>query len=217
MSLETPLNPLHLKTSIPSPILKFAHHETLSREEKIDAISKHFHSILEILGLDLSNDSLQKTPHRIAKMYIDEIFSGLMEENFPKVTLMKDCISKSHDEQVVFIKDITLKSFCEHHFLPFIGKAHVAYIPNGKVIGLSKINRIVQFFSKRPQIQERLTIQIADCLSNILDTDDIAIRLQSKHLCVALRGIEDDHSETVTQIMRGKFLRDPALFQTFLK
>ena len=129
---------------------------------------------------------------------------------------MKDCISKSQEEQVVFIKNITLHSFCEHHFLPFIGKAHLAYIPNGKIIGLSKINRIVQFFSKRPQIQERLTIQIADCLSNILDTDNIAIRIESKHLCVALRGICDDQSETVTQIMRGKFLKDPTLFQTFL-
>jgi GTP cyclohydrolase I len=211
------LRRLITKTSIPSPVKDHHMHQHLSQEEKIHLISQHFRSILEILGLDLSNDSINKTPGRIAKMYVQEIFAGLSEENFPKITLMKDCLSKSRDEQVVFIRDITLCSFCEHHFLPFTGVAHFAYIPNGKAIGLSKINRIAQFFAKRPQIQERLGIQIVDCLSNILDTDNVAIRIETKHSCVAIRGVQDDCSHTITQILRGQFQKDPVLFHTFLK
>ncbi len=205
-----------LKTSIPTPINGCSPHLSLSKEDKIEAIAKHFEAILDILGLDLTNDSLKKTPQRIAKMYVKEIFSGLTEDTFPEISLMSDCLSKCQDEQVVFVRDITLTSFCEHHFLPFVGKAHFAYIPNGKVIGLSKINRIIEFFSKRPQIQERLTVQVADCLSNILDTDHVAIRVEAKHSCVALRGICDHQSGTVTQILRGQFHRDPSMFQAYL-
>lgn len=174
----------------------------LSDSEKIEQIEAHFKSIMEIMGLDLTDDSLQGTPRRVAKMYVQEIFSGLNPANKPKVQLFEN---KYQYQQMLVEKNITLYSNCEHHFVPIIGKAHVAYISNGKVIGLSKINRIVQYFAKRPQVQERLTEQIAEELKNILGTQDVAVIIDAEHLCVSSRGIKDVNSATVTSHYSGKF------------
>lgn len=154
------------------------------------------------MGLDLNDDSLQGTPQRVAKMYIEEIFSGLNPANKPKVTLFEN---KYQYNQMLVEKNITFYSNCEHHFVPIIGKAHVAYISSGKVIGLSKLNRIVQYYAKRPQVQERLTNQIAIELKNILEIEDVAVIIDAKHLCVSSRGIKDDNSSTVTSYFGGKF------------
>lgn len=185
----------------------------LTREEKIEKISGHFKQIMETLGLDLTNDSLQDTPNRVAKMYVDEIFSGLDSANFPKITTIEN--SLEYDE-MVSVRDITLISCCEHHFVTIDGLATVAYIPRKKVIGLSKINRIAQFFARRPQVQERLTKQIADCLSEILETPDVAVRISAKHYCVAQRGIKDTLSSTVTTDLRGAFKQDQNTRAEFL-
>lgn len=185
----------------------------LSRDEKVEQIAFHFKKIMETLGLDLTNDSLQDTPHRVAKMYIDEIFSGLDPENFPKITTIENTLG--YDE-MVSVKDITLISSCEHHFVTIDGLATVAYIPRKKVIGLSKINRITQYFAKRPQVQERLTKQIADCLSEILETPDVAVRISAKHYCVAQRGIKDTLSSTTTTDLRGAFKADSNTRAEFL-
>ncbi|MCL4129525.1 UNVERIFIED_CONTAM: hypothetical protein GTU68_060755 [Idotea baltica] len=157
---------------------------------------------MDVMGLDLNDDSLQGTPKRVAKMYIDEIFSGLNPANKPKVALFDN---KYQYNQMLVEKNITFYSNCEHHFVPIIGKAHVAYISSGKVIGLSKLNRIVQYYAKRPQVQERLTNQIAEELKAILDTEDVAVIIDAKHLCVSSRGIKDDTSSTVTSYFGGKF------------
>jgi len=154
------------------------------------------------MGLDLTDDSLKGTPERVAKMYIDEIFSGLNPVNKPKVALFDN---KYQYNQMLVEKNITFYSNCEHHFVPIIGKAHVAYISSGKVIGLSKLNRIVQYYSKRPQVQERLTNQIANELKTILETEDVAVIIDAKHLCVSSRGIKDDTSSTVTAYYGGAF------------
>lgn len=193
------------ETAFPTPT-KETH---LSEDEKIDLLEKKFSEILEILGLDLKNNSLKKTPHRIAKMYVKELFSGLDLKKFPKVSFVEDpCIDK--DPQMILVKNVSLKSFCEHHFVPMIGTAKIAYIPkNGKIIGLSKINRIADHFCKRPQLQERLTAQIADSLSIVLDTEDIAVYTHLKHYCVTFRGIQDHESITETQVLRGKFREKP--------
>lgn len=157
---------------------------------------------METLGLDLTDDSLKGTPYRVAKMYVKEIFNGLDPKNRPDVRTF----SNGYDyTDMVIEKNIRVTSFCEHHFLPFIGKAHVAYISKGKVIGLSKINRIVDYYSRRPQVQERLTLQIADALSQAMETEDVAVFIDSKHLCVSTRGIKDPYSSTVTSEFRGKF------------
>jgi len=174
----------------------------LSDEEKIETIANHFEKIMETLGLDLRDDSLRGTPERVAKMYVNEFFSGLNPANKPKVALFEN--SYRYNEMLVE-KGITFYSCCEHHFVPFYGKAHVAYISSGKVIGLSKLNRIVNYFSKRPQVQERLTIQIAKDLQEQLQTNDVAILMDAKHLCVASRGIKDAASSTVTSFYGGKF------------
>jgi GTP cyclohydrolase IA len=171
-------------------------------DEKISEIAFHFKEIMQILGLDLSDDSLKETPNRVAKMYVKEIFSGLNPTNMPAITLFEN---KYSYREMLIEKNITFYSNCEHHFVPFSGKAHLAYIANGKVIGLSKLNRIVQHFSKRPQVQERLTIQIAKSLENILGTKDVAIVMEAKHFCVASRGIKDDTATTVTSYFGGKF------------
>jgi len=192
--------PNHVRTDFPSP--KFD--VNISQEEQIEAIQSHFSSIMEILGLDLSHDSLYRTPYRVAKMYVKEIFKGLDDKNFPKMTYMENENNESSDS-VILIRDITVKSFCEHHFLPFQGTAQVAYIPNDKLIGLSKINRIVDFFSRRPQIQERLTAQIADSLKKVLNTEDIAVIISAQHSCVTMRGIEDESSSTTTSKFLGRF------------
>jgi GTP cyclohydrolase I len=174
----------------------------MSSEEKIDKIKTHFAEIMKTLGLDLSDDSLADTPKRIAKMYVNEIFGGLDEGNFPRITLIDN---KMGYDQMVCVQDIEVISTCEHHFQPIDGFATVAYIPNKKVIGLSKLNRIVEFFARRPQVQERLTKQIADCLQYILETDNVAVHINAKHYCVISRGVQDTHSTTTTSDLRGDF------------
>ena len=190
----------HLYTGIETPMKPDAF--LLTDEEKKERIADLFGEIMDVMGLDLTDDSLKGTPNRVAKMYIDEIFSGLNPQNKPQVALFDN---KYQYNQMLVEKDITFYSNCEHHFVPIIGKAHVAYISSGKVIGLSKLNRIVQYFAKRPQVQERLTNQIAEELKNILQTEDVAVIIDAKHLCVSSRGIKDDTSATVTSYYGGQF------------
>ena len=168
----------------------------LTDEEKMEKIAYHFGEIMDTLGLDLEDDSLQGTPRRVAKMYVKEIFSGIKPDNKPKVSLFDN---KYRYRQMLVEKNIRVQSFCEHHFLPIYGRAHVAYIPNGKVIGLSKINRIVNYFARRPQVQERLTVQIAEELKRVLKTEDVAVYVEAKHMCVQARGIEHQASNTVSR------------------
>lgn len=177
----------------------------LSDEEKVERITKSFTDIMETLGLDLEDDSLIDTPARVAKMYVCEYFQGLKPENFPKMTTIEN---KMKADQMVTVKDIKVMSNCEHHFVTIAGFAHVAYIPEKTVIGLSKINRIVDYFSRRPQVQERLTKQIADCLQAVLNTENIAVYLDAKHYCVISRGVQDINSSTITTDLRGVFLKD---------
>lgn len=190
----------HLFTGLETPLRPDAF--KLSDTEKKEKIALLFEEIMQVMGLDLTDDSLKGTPKRVAKMYIDEIFSGLNPQNKPKVALFDN---KYQYNQMLVEKNISFYSNCEHHFVPIIGKAHVAYISSGKVIGLSKLNRIVQYYAKRPQVQERLTNQIANELKDILDTDDIAVIVDAKHLCVSSRGIKDDTSATVTSYYGGIF------------
>ncbi len=190
----------HIMTGIETPMVKDAF--VKSDTEKKEIIAFHFSKIMETMGLDLKDDSLKGTPERVAKMYIDEIFSGLNPANKPKIALFEN---KYKYSEMLVEKNISFYSNCEHHFVPIFGKAHVAYISNGKVIGLSKLNRIVQYFSKRPQVQERLTIQIADELKRVLGTEDVAVFIDAKHLCVSSRGIKDDTSSTVTVYYGGAF------------
>ena len=190
----------HIGTSHETPLREDAF--DLDDELKIELIQKHFKEIMQILGLDLSDDSLNGTPERVAKMYVKEIFSGLNPKNKPDVKLFDN---KYKYNQMLVEKDITIYSNCEHHFVPIIGKVHVAYISSGKVIGLSKINRIVQYFAKRPQVQERLTMQIGNELKDLLQTKDVAVIVDAEHLCVSSRGIEDTSSSTVTSFYSGKF------------
>lgn len=169
---------------------------------KMELIAGHFKEIMQILGLDLTDDSLMGSPKRVAKMYVQEVFSGLNPKNKPKVRLFEN---KYKYDQMLVEKEITFYSHCEHHFVPIYGKAHVAYFSSGKVIGLSKINRIVQYYAKRPQVQERLTMQIANELRNILQTDDVAVVLDATHMCVSSRGVSDTNSMTGTAFFDGKF------------
>ena len=169
---------------------------------KIELIAKHFKEIMHVLGLDLADESLKCTPLRVAKMFINEHFKGLDPKNKPTPTLFEN--SYDYSEMLVE-KDIEFYSTCEHHFVPIFGKAHVSYISSGQVIGLSKLNRIVDYYSKRPQVQERLTIQIAEELKSVLKTQDVAVVMDAKHLCVASRGIKDTSSSTVTASYHGKF------------
>ena len=173
-----------------------------SNDEKIKNIEKHFTKIVDELGLDLNDDSISGTPYRVAKMYVKEIFSGLDPENKPKISLFEN---KYNYNKMLIEKNINLNSTCEHHFLPITGKAHVSYISSGKVIGLSKLNRIVQYYSHRPQVQERLTKQIYDELKNVLDTDSVMVVIEAKHMCVSSRGIKDYTSSTVTEMYGGDF------------
>lgn len=190
----------HLFTGLETPLKPDAF--KISDTEKKQRISVLFEEIMDVMGLDLTDDSLKGTPDRVAKMYIDEIFSGLNPANKPKIALFDN---KYQYNQMLVEKNITLYSNCEHHFVPIFGKAHVAYISSGKVIGLSKLNRIVQYYAKRPQVQERLTNQIAEELKHILGTDDVAVIIDAKHLCVSSRGIKDESSATVTSYYGGKF------------
>ena len=201
----------HISTGIETPLLRDAF--ALSDEDKIKKIEAHFRIIMETMGLDLKDDSLKGTPERVAKMYIKEIFSGLTPANKPKIALFENSYQYN---QMLVEKDITFYSNCEHHFVPIIGKAHVAYISNGKVIGLSKLNRIVQYFAKRPQVQERLTMQIARELQEVLQTKDVAVLLDAKHLCVSSRGVQDNNSVTVSSFYGGKFSEENTK-QEFLK
>ena len=190
----------HIGTSIDTPLRKDAFDK--SNAEKKEIIAYLFSEIMTVMGLDLNDDSLKGTPKRVAKMYIEEIFSGLDPKNKPQIALFDN---KYNYNKMLVEKNITFYSNCEHHFVPIIGKAHLAYISSGKVIGLSKLNRIVQYFAKRPQVQERLTNQIAKELENTLQTKDIAVIIEAKHLCVASRGIKDDSSTTTTVYYGGKF------------
>ncbi|MCX2574096.1 GTP cyclohydrolase I FolE [Pedobacter sandarakinus] len=185
----------------------------INDDRKIELIAEHFEGILNILGLDLTDDSLRDTPNRIAKMYVKEIFSGLNPANKPKPTLFKN--PYRYNEMLVE-KNIAVFSNCEHHFVPITGKAHVAYISNGTVIGLSKLNRIVQYFSQRPQVQERLTIQIAEEIKRVMGTSDVAVMIDASHHCVSSRGIRDIGSATITTSYGGKFL-EPETKNEFLK
>ena len=190
----------HLFTGLETPMKKDAF--KLTDDEKKKKIAVLFEEIMDVMGLDLTDDSLKGTPERVAKMYIDEIFSGLNPINKPKVALFDN---KYQYNQMLVEKDITFYSNCEHHFVPIIGKAHISYISSGKVIGLSKLNRIVQYYAKRPQVQERLTNQIAEELKGVLGTEDVAVIIDAKHLCVSSRGIKDDTSATVTAFYGGTF------------
>jgi GTP cyclohydrolase I len=184
----------------------------LSDEEKIDKIEGHFREIMVTLGLDLTDDSLQGTPRRVAKMFVKEAFSGLNPANRPTSRLFDN---KYNYDQMLVEKDITFYSHCEHHFVPIYGKAHVAYFSSGKVIGLSKINRFVQYFAKRPQVQERLTVQIGKELERVLGTPDVAVVMDANHMCVASRGVSDTNSKTGTAYFSGKF-RDENVKREFL-
>jgi len=190
----------HVSTSADTPLREDAF--VLSDEEKIDRIAVHFAEIMDLLGLDRNDDSLSGTPKRVAKMYVKEIFSGLNPANFPDIKLFDN---KYNYQQMLVEKNILFYSNCEHHFVPIIGKAHVAYISSGKVIGLSKINRIVQHFAKRPQVQERLTVQIAEAMKKVMETEDVAVVIDATHLCVSSRGVKDVNSSTVTSYFSGSF------------
>ena len=185
-----------LKTPIKPDVFK------ISEEEKKEKISILFEEIMEVMGLDLADDSLQATPDRFGRMYIDEIFSGYNPANKSEVALFDNNYQYN---QMLVEKNITFYSTCEHHFVPFKGKAHVAYISSGQVIGLSKLNRIVQYFAKRPQAQESLTNQIAEELKSVLNTENIAVIIDAKHLCVSSRGIRDETFSTVTSYFGGEF------------
>ena len=174
----------------------------LSDEEKVEKIEKHFREIMTILGLDLTDDSLQGTPKRVAKMYVKEVFSGLNPKNRPVAKLFAN---KYNYDQMLVEKDITFYSHCEHHFVPIYGKVHVAYVSSGNVIGLSKINRIVQYFAKRPQVQERLTVQIGKEMQRVLNTEHVGVVVDANHMCVASRGVGDTNSKTGTAYFNGKF------------
>lgn len=190
----------HKTSSVDTPMRADAFDKT--DEEKIALIEPHFRAIMETIGMDLNDDSLRGTPLRVAKMYVKELFQGLNPANMPSMTLFEN---KFQYNEMLVEKNINFYTNCEHHFVPFFGKAHVAYISSGKVIGLSKLNRLVEYFSKRPQVQERLTMQIGKALQTVLQTQDVAVFMDAKHLCVASRGVKDDSSNTITSFYGGKF------------
>jgi GTP cyclohydrolase IA len=197
-----------VKMGVETPTFQSA----LDRKDKINEIEKSFKYIMEVLGLDLEDDSLNETPKRVAKMYVNEIFYGLDYDAFPKCTTVEN---KMNYNEMVCERNVNVQSSCEHHFITIAGVATVAYVPKNKVLGLSKINRIVEYFSKRPQIQERLTEQIFHTLQFILDTEDVAVMIDAKHYCVAARGVEDTGSTTVTSRLGGGFKTDQAARNEF--
>ena len=201
----------HKASSVDTPLRSDAFDKT--DDEKIAAIEPHFKAIMEILGMDLRDDSLRGTPLRVAKMYVKELFQGLNPANMPSMTLFEN---KFQYNEMLVEKNINFYTNCEHHFVPFFGKAHVAYISSGKVIGLSKLNRLVEYFSKRPQVQERLTMQIVKALQTVLQTQDVAVMMDAKHLCVSSRGVKDDSSNTITNFFGGKFQEENTKLE-FLK
>jgi len=200
----------HIGTSKETPLRKDAFN--LSDAEKIAIIKKDVTNILNTLGMDLTDDSLKETPNRVAKMFVNEIFGGLHPDRKPKASTFEN---KYKYEEMLVEKNITLYSTCEHHLLPIVGKAHIAYISNGTVVGLSKMNRIVDYYARRPQVQERLTIQIVKELQDILNTKDVACVIDAKHLCVNSRGIRDINSSTITSEFGGQF-KDPQVRREFL-
>lgn len=200
----------HFATSTNTPMRADAFEK--SDAEKMEIIEQHVRGILDTLGLDLTDDSLKGTPRRVAKMYVQESFAGLNPANKPAVTLFEN--KYSYNEMLVE-KNIGFYTYCEHHLVPFFGKVHVAYFNTGRVVGLSKLNRLVQYFAARPQVQERLTEQIAEELRKALDTDDVAVLIEAKHLCVASRGIKDDSSTTVTANYSGQFQKDAVRAELF--
>ena len=189
------------------------HDNGLSSEEKKEIIQEHMSSIMQTLGLDLSDDSLTQTPHRVARMFVDEIFSGLDYKNFPKVSVFEN---KMHFDEMVKVCNITITSTCEHHFVVMAGIAKVAYMPSDKIIGLSKVNRIVQFFGHRPQVQERLTQQIKVALQTLLNTKNVAVSITATHYCVKSRGVKDQTSVTTTTALGGLFKNNPSSRHEFL-
>ncbi|MBS1978041.1 MAG: GTP cyclohydrolase I FolE [Bacteroidetes bacterium] len=201
--MEAILSNTTLKRAISSPFIGEA--SDMPDDEKIEIIQFHFAKIMETLGLDLNDDSLTETPGRVAKMYVKEMFSGLNPEARPEISLFENNYGY---HRMLVEKDITLYSCCEHHFVPIIGRVHVAYIPGKQVIGLSKINRLVQYYARRPQVQERLTMQIAARLKEVLQHDDVAVVIEADHLCVASRGIQDTSSSTTTSEFSGEFEND---------
>jgi len=200
---------LLLANVVPTPVSK---EPRMDPETAKIEIARRHREIMEILGLDLGDDSLAETPERVAKMYVDEIFGGLREETFPKITVVEN--KMNYDQMLVEI-NITFNSTCEHHFLPILGKAHVAYLCKGWVLGLSKFNRVVDFFARRPQVQERATLQIQQALSQILRTDDVAVVVDAMHCCVKTRGIGDDGTITRTSKLSGAFQSNPSLRAEF--
>ncbi|MEQ8704693.1 MAG: GTP cyclohydrolase I FolE [Phaeodactylibacter sp.] len=197
------LGDMHAATSKDTPMREDAFER--SDEEKMEIISDHFRQIMETLGLDLTDDSLNGTPRRVAKMFVKEIFGGLNPASKPAISLFDN---KFGYRQMLVEKGIQVQSFCEHHFLPIYGKCHIAYIANGQVIGLSKLNRIVEHFARRPQVQERLTVQIAEELKRVLKTEDVAVYIDAKHMCVEMRGIKHTQCSTVTTEYGGRFLNE---------
>ena len=193
----------HMATAYDTPMRPDAFE--LTDEEKIAKIETHFREIMDVLGLDLEDDSLNGTPRRVAKMFVKEIFSGLNPANEPSISLFEN---KFKYRQMLVEKGIRLQSFCEHHFLPIYGVVHIGYIANGNVIGLSKLNRIVEHYGRRPQVQERLTMQIANELKQVLGTEDVAVYIDAKHMCVEMRGVQHEHCSTVTTEYSGKFLNE---------
>ena len=194
---------LHVATSTDTPLTANAFE--LTDEEKIEHITEHFAEIMAIMGLDLNDDSLRGTPKRVAKMYVQEIFRGLNPANNPAITTFEH---KYQYKRLVIERNIPLQSTCEHHFQPIFGVAHVPYIPNGQVIGLSKLNRIVDYYGRRPQVQERLTMQIAEELKSALHTEDVAVYIDAQHMCVQARGVEHHGASTITAEYSGKFLNE---------
>ncbi|MCB0384254.1 MAG: GTP cyclohydrolase I FolE [Bdellovibrionales bacterium] len=211
MAPETTISVEEILSQVrPTPLVE----NEMSQAERVEKIAGKFAEIMEILGLDLSNDSLRETPQRVARMYVEELFSGLWAENFPKVTVIDN--EMGYDQMIVSQR-VEIKSTCEHHFQTIDGFATIAYIPKDKVVGLSKINRIARYFSRRPQVQERLTKQIADCLSYVLGTDNVAVHISARHYCMAQRGVEDTNSTTVTCDLRGDFKVKPDTRSEFLR
>lgn len=201
----------HFSSNYETPLRSDAFELTV--EEKIKNIENNFLQIMDTLGLDMSDDSLKGTPKRVAKMFVNEIFGGLLPERKPKMSTFEN---KYQYNQMLVEKDIMVYSTCEHHFLPIVGKAHIGYISSGRVIGLSKMNRIVDYFAKRPQVQERLTMQIVKAMQEALGTEDVACVIDAKHLCVNSRGIRDIDSSTVTAELGGCFKTDPTTRREFL-
>jgi GTP cyclohydrolase I len=196
--------------NVPKPPKK-----TFSRAQKIKKIAAAFETILQALGIDLTNPSVRDTPLRIAKMYVEELFRGLTQA-FPRITTVKDDFYQKR-QGMILVRNITLHSTCEHHFVPMVGVVHIAYLSNGEVLGLSKLNRIVDFYARRPQLQERLTTEIAEKIASLLNTEHVAVLVQAQHFCVMTRGVQDRSSDTITHYFLGRFQDDPELHREFLE